>query len=270
MRVVMRWFKHYSDASDSVKLNKLIDELGVEGYGRYWLLLELLAGEFDGKSTKFRVHSRKISAKVQIKFSKKLETFMGKLSDFSLLTYNLHQKVYEIECPIILELQNKHSKYNRKRVVGESQMATLDKEEDKEEDKELDKDRDIYRKRKKKKSRPVLPRNIVKQLFDLEFNSVTFDGVQNTAYWLIFESLDPAPCPNLIKMALRECNLDWNSMKNSDVWTNNNQTFGMFLKHAHKYLQVAKAKLDMNTAFEAKQAAMEKSYAKDFIGSEQE
>jgi hypothetical protein len=34
-------------------------------------------------------------------------------------------------------------------------------------------------------------------------------------------------------------------------------------------LQVAKAKLDMNTAFEAKQAAMEKSYAKDFIGSEQ-
>ena len=78
----MKWFKHYSNASDSVKLNHLIDELGLEGYGRYWLLLELLAQDFDGINDEFEIHFRKISSKLQIKFSKKLETFLQKLQDF--------------------------------------------------------------------------------------------------------------------------------------------------------------------------------------------
>lgn len=168
----MRWFKHFCDASDSVKLNRLVDELGVDGYGRYWLLLELLAGEFDGNSTTFKVHSRKISAKVQIKFSKKLATFMQKLSDFSLLTFKTNGKVYEIDCPIMLELQSKDSKYNRKRVVGVSQTATLDKEL--EEDKELDKE--IYKKAKKKKKKPCDSDEPLHAVFDLDGILQQMDG----------------------------------------------------------------------------------------------
>lgn len=132
----MKWFKHFVAAGDSVKLNKLVDELGVEGYGRYWLLLELLAGEFDGSSTTFEVHFRKISAKVQIKFSTKLETFLQKLSDFSLLTFKKNGKVYEINCPILMELQDKDSRYNRKRIVTKSQNTTLEEEVEEEVDKE--------------------------------------------------------------------------------------------------------------------------------------
>lgn len=127
----MKWFKHFVTASGSVKLNNLIDELGVEGYGRYWLLLELLAEEYDGSSTVFEVHFRKISAKVQIKFQKKLETFLQKLADFSLITLESSGKVYKIGCPILLELQDKDSKYNRKRIVKKSLVTTLEEEEDK-------------------------------------------------------------------------------------------------------------------------------------------
>lgn len=134
----MKWFKHFTNASDSVKLNKLIDELGIEGYGRYWLLLELIASEgYDG-SEKVEIHFRKISAKVQIKFSKKLGTFLQKLSDFSLINYEVSGKVYKIECPILAELQDKDSKYNRKRIVSNDQDTTLEEEEDIEEDKELE------------------------------------------------------------------------------------------------------------------------------------
>ena len=48
----MKFVKHYANASDSVKLNQLIDDLGLEAYARYWMLLELLASEFDGELSK--------------------------------------------------------------------------------------------------------------------------------------------------------------------------------------------------------------------------
>lgn len=109
----MKWFKHYSNASDSVKLSRLVDELGVEGYGRYWLLLELLCEEYDGESTEFEVHFRKISAKVQIKFSKKLETFLQKLADFYLIEFRVVGKVYKLSAPILSELKNRDFKKAR-------------------------------------------------------------------------------------------------------------------------------------------------------------
>lgn len=54
----MKWFKHYTDASRSEKLAALMDKTGIEGYGRYWLLVEFLAEKFDGKETEFLVNKR--------------------------------------------------------------------------------------------------------------------------------------------------------------------------------------------------------------------
>lgn len=54
----MKWFKHYTDASRSEKLAALMDKTGVEGYGRYWLLVEFLAEKFDGNETEFLVNKK--------------------------------------------------------------------------------------------------------------------------------------------------------------------------------------------------------------------
>jgi len=108
----LRWFKHYANASTSIKLNKIIDELGIEGYGRYFLLLELLSEKFDGESTTCELHYSEISAKVRIKFSKKLATFLQKLHDFHLITFEIQGKVYKINCPILLDLQSKDFKFS--------------------------------------------------------------------------------------------------------------------------------------------------------------
>jgi len=134
----MKWFRHFVNASNSVKLNRIIDDLGVEGYGRYWLFLELLASHYDGDSAIFEIHSRELSAKIHIKFSKKLDTFIEKLASYSLITFKKTGKVYEIRCPIIKDLQDKDSKYNRKRIVKKSSTTTL--EEDIDIDKEVDVD----------------------------------------------------------------------------------------------------------------------------------
>ncbi|MCF8227006.1 MAG: DUF4373 domain-containing protein [Bacteroidales bacterium] len=41
------WFKHDSNAKDDPKVMLLIDELGLEGYGIFWVLVELLRDQAD-------------------------------------------------------------------------------------------------------------------------------------------------------------------------------------------------------------------------------
>lgn len=43
----MKWFKHETDAVNSEKLNQLIDKAGLEGYGRFWRVLEVVAERMD-------------------------------------------------------------------------------------------------------------------------------------------------------------------------------------------------------------------------------
>ena len=116
----MKWFKHYSSVSTSVSLNQLMDELGLEAYARYWLLLEYLCEKYDGDSTTFCVHFNDISPRVKIKFSKKFETFMQKLHDFQLILVEIQGKVYKIEAPILRELQSRDYKKARKDRVSEA------------------------------------------------------------------------------------------------------------------------------------------------------
>ena len=41
----MKWFKHDTDARQDFKLKRLIKRFGIEGYGVYWAIIELLAFE---------------------------------------------------------------------------------------------------------------------------------------------------------------------------------------------------------------------------------
>lgn len=43
------WFSHDSNAKDDIKSMKLIDQLGLEGYGIYWVLIETLRDQADYK-----------------------------------------------------------------------------------------------------------------------------------------------------------------------------------------------------------------------------
>lgn len=43
----MKWFMHETDSIHSEKLNKIIEEFGFQGYGRYWRIMELVAERMD-------------------------------------------------------------------------------------------------------------------------------------------------------------------------------------------------------------------------------
>lgn len=51
----MKWFKHDSNANMDVKLKRLRKRYGAEGYGVYWLCLELIAGTVEKHNLTFEL-----------------------------------------------------------------------------------------------------------------------------------------------------------------------------------------------------------------------
>lgn len=127
----MRWFKHFSDAHTSESLRQLIVDLGFEGYGRYWLLMEFLSYRFDGKNIDFSFHSSIIRETLRFRSLIGLRSFVDRLAKVRGIEAVYSGNEIKFRMPILLDLQDKDSKYNRKRIVSRSQLATLEEEVDK-------------------------------------------------------------------------------------------------------------------------------------------
>ena len=106
----MKWFKHHTDASRSEKLMVLIDKFGVEGYGRYWLLVELLAEKFDGKDANFRIHNNTIKRGLFIYHGKMVQRLLECIDDVGLMSLSCSDDIWSIYCPKLLEIKDNHTR----------------------------------------------------------------------------------------------------------------------------------------------------------------
>jgi hypothetical protein len=106
----VKWFKHYSDASTSQKLNVLMDKYGLEGYARYWLLIELLAEKFDGKDPTFQLHLNTIKQRLRTYHTKIIERFLKDIGESLLMSVECDDKLYTIYCPKLLEIKDNHTR----------------------------------------------------------------------------------------------------------------------------------------------------------------
>lgn len=60
----MRWFKHDADANADAKLQNVLLDYGLEGYGLYWYCVELIAGKVDVDNLTFQLeHDARIIAR---------------------------------------------------------------------------------------------------------------------------------------------------------------------------------------------------------------
>lgn len=76
----MKWFKHFSDAYSNIKMQHLIAEVGMSGYGFFWVTCELVAQQGDN----FRIKSEKNWKKVLSHITgEKIETCDKFLSMFA-------------------------------------------------------------------------------------------------------------------------------------------------------------------------------------------
>jgi len=119
------WIKHFTNVSDSDVVSRIIDELGMAGYGRYWRLLELLGRKFDEGTTKFNVSKRELRQYLRFKSYSQLDCFLSapaiqaacnSLAPGLQASCNSHTSdlYYEIETSILLELQHRDFKRARK------------------------------------------------------------------------------------------------------------------------------------------------------------
>ncbi len=110
---------------------------GLEGYARYWILLEHLAGLFDGESTSFRIPKETVRGLFRIRSWTELDSFADRLTTVRGLDVKRNENVFEIEASILLELLDRDFKKARKERGADAPKI---KTKNKIEDKELDKD----------------------------------------------------------------------------------------------------------------------------------
>lgn len=81
----MKWFKHESDSYTNLKLSQIIMEFGMDGYGLFWICLELVAQQ----GVNFRLEKDKLWKTALAKNSqinqKKTEEILNRLGELNLI-----------------------------------------------------------------------------------------------------------------------------------------------------------------------------------------
>ena len=114
MGVEMKWFKHMTNARDDEFISEMIDEFGLESYGRWWILLEIISSGINGDSTQAKatypvnkwqrllLHYHKIRLNRWLIF---LESSKKVLISFDKIKPNL----LTIEIPKLLKIRDEYS-----------------------------------------------------------------------------------------------------------------------------------------------------------------
>lgn len=85
----MKWFKHDTDANMDAKLQEVMLDYGLEGYGLYWYCIELIAQRVNGNNLTFELeHDCRIIARNTGSTPQKVEQMMKSFIDLGLLNAN--------------------------------------------------------------------------------------------------------------------------------------------------------------------------------------
>ncbi len=106
----LKWFKHYSDASEDDFIENLEEIFGLEGYARWWKLLEKIAIKMDETDNCSAEHSW-IKWQSFLKGKRnKLETFLKHCQNEGKIKLEQTGNILKITCPKLLELRDKYTK----------------------------------------------------------------------------------------------------------------------------------------------------------------
>jgi len=132
----MKWFKHMSDASNGSDLTLLEEEFGLEGYARWFKLLEAVSQNADPKKGRWSCAHPWSKWQTILKGKRTtLETFLEYLGNNFGINQKLNGNVLEIEIPNLKKFKDE---YSRKSGQGtdSSRARSLEAEEDIREERE--------------------------------------------------------------------------------------------------------------------------------------
>ena len=133
--VIMKWFKHHTDAHNNLKFQKIFKDFGSEGYGLFWICVELVGRE----GNNFRVSAEKEWFSYLEKNSgierKKIKTILQAFADTNLVDKKALNKG-ELYLPKLQERVDEYTdKVGRKSrqspdIVGKEEKRTDKKRRD--------------------------------------------------------------------------------------------------------------------------------------------
>lgn len=81
----MKWFKHDSDANMDAKLQEVLLDYGLEGYGLYWYCIELIVNKIDSDNITFQIeHDSRIIARNTGSSPQKIQEMMSRFIELKL------------------------------------------------------------------------------------------------------------------------------------------------------------------------------------------
>lgn len=126
----MKWFKHFSNASDDEKLCELEDVFGLEGYAVYWKTLEIIAADMDTEGEpKIKLSGRKLKQKLSISVQK-LTKIYDFLDEIGLVSVKKDSTYFFLHCPKLLKIKDDYSRKASRKSGQTTKKVPLEVEEE--------------------------------------------------------------------------------------------------------------------------------------------
>lgn len=111
----MRWFKHMTKSWDDEKIAELVERTGLEGYGFYFRLLEIIAANIEESSDAVVTYSLQRWSKLTAIFQPKVLRLCQVCSELGLTEHQLSGKSLKVSIPKIFKYRDEYSEKREKK-----------------------------------------------------------------------------------------------------------------------------------------------------------
>lgn len=105
----MRWFKHMTRSWDDEKIAELVERAGLEGYGFYFRLLEIVAANIEESSDAVVTYSLQRWSKLTAIFQPKVLRLCQVCSELDLIEFQLSANLLKVSIPKIFKYRDEYS-----------------------------------------------------------------------------------------------------------------------------------------------------------------
>ncbi len=107
----VRWFKHMTASHLDEKLSRLLDSSGLAGYGAWWLVLEIIAGEMGKDDPRCSVeHSLTRWSRLLDSHPNQVKKYLGSMQGAGLVDLECIERRYRVSVPNLLKYRDEYSK----------------------------------------------------------------------------------------------------------------------------------------------------------------
>jgi len=110
-REAVKWFRHMTVSHQDSKISRLLDSSGLAGYGAWWLVLEIIAGEMGKDDRKcWADHSLTRWSRFLDCHPNKVKSYLGSMQSAGLVDLEIVDDRYRVSVPNLLKYRDEYAR----------------------------------------------------------------------------------------------------------------------------------------------------------------